>query len=403
MKEDHIISIGTRIRKIIVFILFVCIIFLPMLENVLNISSEYENTENRTKAPLPKFDIEYLDPYPSEYENYFNDNHNFRGELLLLNSKFKFNILNISPVKIVVEGKNGWLYTSKYIESYINSWLFTNIELDSLYKIYSQRSKWLDEKGIKHYIAIVPNKAHVYPEFLPDRLKKSRVTKTDQFIKTLEKIPNLNVFYLRDALIEEKEKSPYNLFYKTDQHWNEYGAIIGVKKIVSEIKKDFPEMKDVELSDFIIDTTNTDGRGLARMLMLQKSIKEMVIDVNHIDSTKSNKIDTLIYPIPEVFPYKDRHQVYYSSNDKKLPKVLVIRDSFTDALIDKLPNSFSETTYIWDTWCYELHEDIVANEKPDIFLTIIIEANLPFIIYKHNSVREDGYIAIEPNKKPLLD
>ena len=403
MKEDQVISSGSRIRKIIVFILFICIITLPMLENVLNISSEYENTENRTKAPLPKLDIRYLDPFPSDYEKYFNDNHNFRSELLLLNSKFKFNILNISPVKIVVEGKDGWLYTSKYIESYVNSWLFTNIELDSLFTIYSKRSKWLAEKGIKNYIAIVPNKAHVYPEFLPDVYHKSSITKTDQFIKMLEQIPNLNVFYLRDALLEEKEKSPYNLFYKTDQHWNEYGATIGVKKIVSEIKKDFPEMTDVELSDFTIDTTYTDGRGLARMLMLQKSIKEMVIDVNNIDSLSINKIDTIIYPIPEVFPYKDRHQIFYVSENKKLPKILVIRDSFTDALVDKLPKSFSKTTYIWDTWCYELHEDIVINEKPDIFLTIIIEANLPFIIYKHNSVREDGYIAIEPNKKPRKD
>ena len=67
-------------------------------------------------------------------------------------------------------------------------------------------------------------------------------------------------------------------------------------------------------------------------------------------------------------------------------------------MVDKLPDSFSETTYIWDTWCYELHEDIIEQEEPDIFLTIIIEANLPFIIYKHNTVREDGYIAIEPNK-----
>ena len=403
MKEGQKINSSIRVRKIIVFVLFIGIISLPMLENLISISNKYENSENRKKALLPKFDIGYLDPFPTEYEEYFNDNHNFRGDLLLLNNKFKFNVLGISPVKIVIEGKDGWLYTSKYIESYVNSWLFTNIELDSLYTIYSQRSKWLAEKGIKHYIAIVPNKAHVYPEFLPDQYKKSSITKTDQFIETLEQIPNLNVFYLKDALLEEKGKSPYNLFYKTDQHWNEYGATIGVKKIVSEIKKDFPEMTDIELSDFIIDTTYTNGRGLARMLMLQKSIKEMVIDVNNRDSLKSHKIDTLIYPIPEIFPYKKRHQVFYTSRNKKLPKALIIRDSFTDALVDKLPNSFSKTTYIWDTWCYELHEEIVNNENPDIFLTIIIEANLPFIIYKHNSVREDGYIAIEPNKVPRKD
>jgi hypothetical protein len=398
MKENQIINTGVRIRKVIVFILFIVAISFPILEYVMNISTEHENTENRTKAMLPKFNVNNLDPFPSDFEKYYNDNINFRNDILVLNNKFKHDVLGIFPVKSIIEGKDGWFFLKKYIEPYINEWLFTNIELDSFYNIYSQRARWLDEKGIKQYIAIIPTKAQIYPEFLPDRYKKSKVTKTDQFIETVGQIPNINVIYLKDALLSEKGKLPYDLFYKTDQHWNEYGALVGLRKIISEIKTDFPEIQDIDLINFSFDTTYVDGLGMARISMLQKSVKELKISVKQKSVKNYKEIDTIKYIIPEVFPYKDRHQVFYSSQNKKLPKALIIRDSFTAALVGTLPDSFSETTYIWDTWCYELHEDLIEQEEPDIFLTIIIEANLPFIIYKHNTVREDGYIAIEPNK-----
>ena len=397
MNTEKNIKLGIRVRKIILFILFIAVITLPLLEYGLNISKEYENTENRNKAPLPKFNINLLDPFPAQFDSYFSDNHNFRGDLLLLNSMFKFNILNMSLVKHVVEGEDGWLYTTKYIESYINKRLLTNIELDSLHSIYTQRSKWLSDRGIKQYIAIVPVKAQVYPEFLPEQFKnRSAVTKTEQFIETLEDIPNLNIIYLKDAIVSEKEKSDYNLFYKTDQHWNEYGALIGLRELIHKIKKDFPEVSEIEVDNYVFDTVSTDGLGLAKVLMLQNSIKEMEIKISQKEKVQHKKIDTLKYEIPEVFPYKNAHQLYYSSSNKKLPKALIIRDSFTHALTKQLPESFSESTFIWDTWCYELHEDIIENEKPDIFITIIIETNIPFIIYKHNTMREDGYNAIDP-------
>ena len=133
------------------------------------------------------------------------------------------------------------------------------------------------------------------------------------------------------------------------------------------------------------------------MMLLQKTIKDQNIKLTP-NKRKCKKIDTVLYPIPKVFPYKRQHQVFFTSSNKKLPKALIIRDSFTNAIEDKLPESFSNSTLIWDVWCYELNEDIINNEKPDIFLTIIIETNLPFIIYKHHLLREDGYNAIDPQK-----
>lgn len=396
MKNDQNIVIGVKLRKIIIFLLFVCSISLPLLDYFLNLSGEYENTENRNKAPLPKIDINDLEPFPGKFDNYFNDNHNFRGELLSLNSYFKYNILSISPNKQVIEGKDGWLYRTDYLDTYTNKRLFTNIELDSFYVIFEKRSKWLESKNINHYIAIVPNKPQVYPEFLPDYIKKkNRTTKTEQFIETLQGIPNLKVIYLKDTLLSAKNSSPYDLYFKTDQHWNIYGAMVGYAAIVNEIKKDFPEISSVDFDNYSFDTTTTEGKDLAKTLMLHKSLKEVEIIVKPINVRRIDKIDTVKYPIPEVFPYKDSYQVFFYSSGKTLPKGLIIRDSFSSILEYKFPTSFGETTFIWDTWCYDLNENIVKQENPDFFLTIIIEVNLPYIIYKHPSMREDGFNAIK--------
>ncbi len=400
MEINRNIAVGIKIRRTILFTLFICVLALPILDYGLKLSGEYENTENRNKAPLPKFNIDLLDPFPSQFDSYFSDNHNFRGELLSLNSKFKYNILKISPNKSIVEGKNGWLYLAKYLDSYVSKRLLTNIELDSLKSIFEYRSGWLKKKGIKHYLAIVPNKPQIYPEFLPSFInKKNSTTKTEQLIQALDGIPNLNVIYLKDTLLSAKENAPFNLYYKTDQHWNEYGALVGFSKIISEIKKDFPAVAEIYLDNYNFDTTYTNGKDLAKILMLHKSIKELEIRTIPKNGFSYHKIDTVKYEIPVVFPYKKVHQLYYSNSNKQLPNGLVIRDSFTNALANTLPESFGETTVVWDTWCYELHEDIVENEKPDFLLTIIIETNIPFIIYKHNSIREDGFNAIDPKNE----
>jgi alginate O-acetyltransferase complex protein AlgJ len=387
---------GLRIKSITLFILFTLVIYLPLIDYGLNISNKYEDTENRKKAPLPNFDITYMDPFPGLFDNYYNDNHNFRGDLLYLNSLFKHNVLNLSLAKHVVEGEDGWLYTSKYIEAYVNKRLLTNIELDSLHKIFTKRSEWLSNKGIKQYIAIVPVKAQIYPEFLPSSYKnRNRTTKTEQFIEKLRDISNLDIIYLKDALLSEKESAPYNLYYKTDQHWNHYGAMVGLNAIIKKLREDFPKIPQSDFNNYRIDTSTTDGLLLAKHLMLQKSLKETLIKIKTKTKKQSKRIDTVKYMIPEVFPYKDVHQLFYTSKNTEAPKILVIRDSFTNQIVH-LPEFFNETSIIWDTWCYELHEDIVAKENPDIFLTIIIESNIPYIIYKHHYIREDGFNAVDP-------
>lgn len=395
-------SYNLSTKEILVFVLFLLIIYIPIAEYGLGISKTYENTENRIKASFPEITLSNLEDFPKEYDNYYNDNHNFRGELLVLNSFFKRNVLNISPVSDITEGKDGWLFRTKYIEPYINSRLFNNIELDSFALIFNERSDWLQRKGIKQYFVIVPNKAQIYPEYLPDDTKIiNSISKTDQFIEAIDTINNIDVIYLKKIFLSEKENPSfdYDLYYKTDQHWNEYGALVGMKEIIDNIRIDFPDVRKVNLENFKIDTSYVEGMDLAKTILQHNNVKELKLEVKSKTPKLSMYVNIVKYNVPVEFPYKSIYQQYFKTNNDSLPKILVIRDSFSSTLKWKLPESFSESTFIWDTWCYELNKPIVENEKPDIFVTIIIESNLPYIIYKHPFVREDKVDVLEKQKK----
>ena len=365
------------------------IISLPLMDYMLPISSKKsDNRENRVYATFPEFNIQHLDPFPGQFDNFYRDHFHFRGELLELNKYVKLKIYKESPHPAVIIGKRGWLYTNKYINSYTGRKIFSSQELTDFNKMYTRRSEWLRNHGIKNYIVIIPTKFNVYPEYLPKSIFRERlINEKKQFIEAVSAIDNLRVIDLEPYLLNKKKESAIRSYHITDQHWNEYGAFLAYAKIIEEIHNDFPEVPLVNEDDFIIDSILVPGRELAKTILIEMEVNEMDVTVKAKEKKSVRFMPENIYPVPEKFPYKKDFQLHYKTPDNNLPKILVFRDSYTNAMLHLLPESFSETVLIWDNWGYRLNENIVEKEKPDIFLTLIIESNLPFILHKHPTER----------------
>lgn len=378
-----------HIKDYILIILFILIISFPLLDYILPIAStEFKNRENRYYAEFPGININRLDAFPRQFENFYNDNFHYRGELLELNNFVKLNIYKESPHTAVIMGKDGWLYTQKYINSYTSKRIFNKTELDSLRKIFIQRSEWLKQRNIKNYMVIIPTKYNVYPEYLPNSVYKLRLTnEKDQFIECISNIDNLKVNDLEPVLKDWKKKSKIRLFQKTDQHWNEYGAFVAYTNIIEELHKDFPEIPLVNSSDFKIDSLSTPGKELAYTILLEDKVTEQDIKVSPVNPKSIRIKAETEYPVPEKFPYKHSFQLEYKTDSTNLPKIMLLRDSYSNSILHLIPESFSRTVFIWDNWCYRLNEDIVKGEKPDIYMTFLIESNIPYILHKHPSER----------------
>lgn len=123
--------------------------------------------------------------------------------------------------------------------------------------------QWYEEKGIKFIMAIVPNKHTVYSDKLPNWVNKGGYNITDNLVK-LARGKNLNLLDLRGVLLEKKMESNELLYYKTDSHWNGFGAAIAHGEIIDYLNSKYQQKYNIPEYTFVL--RNTRGKGLSTLL-----------------------------------------------------------------------------------------------------------------------------------------
>ena len=219
--------------------IFILLLWLPLIQLKFSIFPQTDNLEKREFAKKPTIDeLSWgsINDYFADLQSYYNDNIGFRNQLIKLYSGIKIILLHVSPVDKVIIGKNGWLYYSNPLDgSTISDFSGKDpFSIDELKKINDNnklRAEWFSSRGIKLIIVIPPNKQSVYSEYLPSYYQKSGITRLDQIINN--NTSNLEILDLRQTLIDNKKT---NLtYYKTDTHWNKYGAFLGYQKIIESL------------------------------------------------------------------------------------------------------------------------------------------------------------------------
>ncbi len=370
--------------------LFIGFIWLPMLNGVLHIIPEIKNTENRKLAEKPIFNISLLDPFPKDYTNYFEDNISFRAYYITLNSLYNYFFLKKSVVeKKVVIGNQGWLYrNNNALPVKAKKDTFDLKQISNFKKEIKSRTNYYKKLGIKYYLFIVPNKATIYPEFVAKRFQNKdgleSYNRVEHLMSELEKDSIVNAYYLKDLLFEKKQT--HQVFYKKDHHWNAYGALFGAGYILEKIKSDFSDIKNYSFIENYNDSLVQKKYGnLSHTIGLQEILNE---DFYILTPKKEFKLPLYVkgkkrkYKAPDGFAYPWEYKKATEIEGSKAPKILVIRDSFTNAMIPFLSNSFSDALYIWDAWDYQWNKTIVKEEKPDIVVNIIIEQNINKLVLK---------------------
>ena len=131
---------------------------------------------------------------------------------------------------------------------------FTEHELLQWKMALEQRRYWLQAQGSEFVFVLAPTKAFVYPEYLPKRIQQVRGrTRYEQLSQYLQHYADIHFVDLLPPLLAAKaEKSYPLLFYKTDFHWNFYGAYIAYKAIADHLARFYPDaaIKAPALDDF---------------------------------------------------------------------------------------------------------------------------------------------------------
>jgi alginate O-acetyltransferase complex protein AlgJ len=268
--------------------------------------------------------------------------------LIAWNNSIKFNYLGYRQINDVVIGKDGWLYLDNAgsISDYMGLSPYSDSELADLLKTISARRDFLSKKGIPLLLVIVPNKETIYPEYLPDTIRKVRnLTRQDQLIEYVKSHSGIEILDLRDALRQAKTDRP--TYYATDSHWNGYGAFVAYQEIMKKVNMYFPDITAYPLSDFQITSSHTTGKDLTDMLLMRDEFRDQSIE--------------MIY----------KGQQPNSGSGIKLPSVLFYYDSFFLALGPFLAPHFSTITGEYVANKYD--PSIIEQKKPDIVIYIMVE------------------------------
>lgn len=386
-----------RILKSVFSAAFVIMLLVPLLCTNLKPNAVSE-IENRSLANFPElYDQEgnKNDNYISEFEVWFNDNIGLREQMFSMNSIIQYDIFNHSSNDKVEIGTDGWLFYTDENNTKIASGEYPNFGEEELRDICNKQieiQKGLAAQGIEYVLFFPPSKVSVYPEYLRGDFEV-RQTPADILADYLEENSDIKVIRIKPALLAEKEQTDDLLYFKTDTHWNAYGAYVAYKEIIEALNKwGIIDTEPVDV-DFVRDSSMRD---LTAMMLKdnEKYYENSTLNYEIINPTATiiQEGDTYSAIQMYVSGSSAKRGNYYENINKELPSFVVFGDSmFMEWMEPLMAENCSALTCIWD---YDITQEMINIVKPDVVFYEMTERELNFMgefnSYFSNSVHIEG-------------
>jgi len=267
--------------------------------------------------------------------------------------------ISTEPAQVVI-GENGWLYLGdKYRETITRKRRGPSDEDHDRARKIGRAARswetWLREKGVRLYrVILAPDKATVYPEFLPQWARPAATTATDSL---LDEAGGRVYIDTRSALREAKCEFPESLYYKTDTHWTSFGAWAAFRAFAMRIADDQPGLRTLsEKQVNFVNAGERPGGDLANFLRMREAFRdgEVIVRIKTDAPVETEQYDFETGRLkssggnPGVMSPKSPLLVK-SKNALNRKKILWLRDSFGYAMAPFMAATFSETLQLQNT------------------------------------------------------
>lgn len=195
--------------------------------------------DQRPRSAAAKFDWDRtrLREFFSSLERFISDRLPFRERLLGAKARVNLAFGKLLNPGVVVLGKEGWLFfgnsVGRGIDQYRGLLTLDGRGLSEIQNYLTQIQQTAAQAGIPLVVAIAPDKHSIYPEFLPDGLSRKGYSPADQIMAGPL---GGQILDLRPVLLDAKVTSPHALYYKTDSHWNEFGAYLAYRAVMERLQ-----------------------------------------------------------------------------------------------------------------------------------------------------------------------
>ncbi len=362
-------------------------ILLPAVDMIVGLDS---TPARRKTAPPPQMptDLQSLAKLPGAFKWYFGENFGFRSYLIQLHGLYKTKVWGSSGSTRVLQGKQGWAYyrDDRTLEDYRNLYPFDEQSLDTWVDMIRERHGFCEARGIDWIFTIAPNKASIYPEFLPNGWTPlDRKKRLNQLQSALAKhLPKVQLVDLRPALQAAKAKHP--LYYKTDTHWNEVGAFVGYTEVMKALRHKHPNLQIPSLDDIRVEDSPSDGGDLARIMGLKFAVNE---PLRHPVLTSTRTVRVLPDGGPVQLGVKDIQRsgvpLITTCEEGEIDSAIIFHDSFGQAMIPFLARHFKRAVFVWlkgyeretgYVWQKSFDAKLVEDERPTVVIQQLVERRL---------------------------
>ena len=337
---------------------FLVVITLPLAVQLVGSATGTESHEKRKLTALPAFPTTWakLYEFPDKFGAYYRDRFGLRSKLIRWHAVAMYRTLGISPSDKVLAGRDGWFYYADdySLEDYRSLQPFREEELAQWKRVLEERQDWLAQRGAKLLLVLSCDKFVIYPEYLPTAIHRApRPYRMEELAEYLQNNSRVPVVSLKPALLAAKASD--RLYHRTDTHWNDRGAFIGYREILTRIGQQPLAYDPVEKT--------TEGWDLARMMGLNDIIHE---EDRQLQPRAPRHAKVVEIDRPD--PTWNVGRVALEVNNSALPRLVLFRDSFGSALVPFLAEHFRRSVFLWQ---YHFDPQVIEKEKPDWVILLI--------------------------------
>lgn len=336
-----------KTARIAVIVLCMALLVLPSVSMPL-FGPRDTGAEYRVPADYPSItdeDSQLNAAFSGDFERWLCDHFGFRSAVIHANALLNYRLLRASANEQVVVGRGNWLFFTPTVPDYTGEGRLTEAELTAIAGNLRAFSEAYARRGARVYLAIIPNKSTLYPEYMPQRYPMRRDEGNIPLVReACEDLPLTWIDLL--SPLRKAAAGERLIYYRTDTHWNALGAAIAAEAILSETgagARGYAVAADVPFQD----------GDLARLMGLSGLITESVPDV------------VPDAPLPDA-NYDGRAFTLSGSGEGRLT---VFRDSFGTAIGPWLTDAYGLCEMVWTS-------PLESGHAADDVLVLICERNI---------------------------
>jgi hypothetical protein len=268
---------GLRTTRIL-FILSAAALLLPMVQHALSLF---------TVAPLNGAVVPAADThlnlnawwdgsYQEQKNLYLNDNTGFRPDMVRLNNEIDYRLFGKLHARLVVAGKNNYLYEQGYLDEYTGLEYKSDSTLLSGLVWMKKIQDTLERLGKTVVFVEAASKAWYYPQYAPDGYRYQRWRGTTTYTRHVQLMDSLGIHHIdmnRWFAAQRKDSITNKLFSRTGTHWTVYGSLLVADSLshylAQRTGKVFPRLK-INRYDYADTARGTDDDIAKGLNLLQK-------------------------------------------------------------------------------------------------------------------------------------